>query len=321
MLTTMPAVRRAATAVAVLALLVAAPASADVAGSTLIAGDGELQRKNVGHLAATLTDASGPIAGQSVVFDFDSDGDGTAEAYPATTDGGGMARAEVVPTRAVGATAFTATWTAGVVSDTGAVTITDTTTMTLSSSNPSAGQVTDRVTVAAALVDSDGGAVAGGTVNFTIGSVGATATTASDGTATASIRLSAPAGEATVRAVFFGSSLFGSSADTAAFTIAKEDTALSLTSSGGGRDALALQATLAEDGAGLAGATVVFQSPSPSTGAAETLGTATTDAQGVARLTVPPRSFWVLRPDWPVTAAFAGDSNFHGSTATTTVAR
>ena len=315
--------RRAATAVAVLALLVAAPASAEDAGTALDATDGSLRRNSVGHLSATLTNGSGAVAAQQVTFAFDANGDGTTEAYTGTTDGAGVAYAEVLPTRPTGPAQFTVSWTDGTASasDTGVLTITDSTTVTLASSNPVAGQVTDRVTVSGTLTDSDGAPVAGTAVHFSVGSATASGTTDADGVATASLRLLAPAGSATLSATFFGTALYEFASDAEAFAVLKEDTSLSLITSGGGREPLTLQATLTEDGGGLPGATVVFESPSPSTGVPETLGTATTDSQGVARLTVAPRHFWLLRPDWPVTAMFAATDAFNGSTASATAGR
>ena len=315
--------RRVAAAVALTFSLLAAPAASAEGATTVTAGDGTLLRNRTGHLAATVTHGATPAAAQTVTFTVDMDGDGAHETYAATTNSSGTALVEVMPTRPVGAAEFTASWTDGAASaaDTGALTITDTTTTTLAVGNPMSGQVTDTVNVAATLTDSDGAAVGGAPVHVTIGGASATATTDQDGIATASVRLVAPVGESTLRAVYFGNALFGSSADTSSFIVSKEDTTLELVAAGGGRDPVVLAATLSEDGGTLAGKTIWFATQSKAKGSddIEVMGSAVTDPQGVARLTV--ASKYVGGSDRLFGAGFLGDDAFLESTGTTTVTR
>lgn len=80
-------------------------------GAVLTARDVVLRRNAAGSLSATLSNGAGrPIAGQTVIFSFDADGDGTSETYPATTGASGVASATVTPTRLVWPVAYAAAW-------------------------------------------------------------------------------------------------------------------------------------------------------------------------------------------------------------------
>jgi hypothetical protein len=85
-----------------------------VDGAVLTAFDAELVLMGSysgGYLTALLTAEAGPIPGQEVVFEFDSDGDGVDEIYVDYTDADGMASAEVTSLLPLGTTAtFSASW-------------------------------------------------------------------------------------------------------------------------------------------------------------------------------------------------------------------
>jgi VCBS repeat protein len=271
----------------------------------------KLSRNAAGVLSATLTNGAGdPIAGQQVTFSFDADGDGTEEAYDATTASDGAANAAVTPTRVVGAASYSASWDGlrAAAAGNADVTVTDTTSLTLDSANPSSGQVTDSVTVAATLADSDGAPLEGRTVGFSIGSASATAMTDASGRASATLVLPGPAGAETLTASFAGADFHGSSSDSSLFTIAKEDTILALSDAVAMRDAPAVaRATLTEaDGAALAGRAVEFFVNDRVYGWVS-LGTATTDAAGIASRGIPNQYSAQGRA---IRANFAGDASF-----------
>ena len=73
--------------------------------------DVTLTRNVPGTLAARLVNGAGqPIAGQTVVFAFDADGDATGEVYTATTGADGFAFAPVLPSRPIGAALYSVAW-------------------------------------------------------------------------------------------------------------------------------------------------------------------------------------------------------------------
>lgn len=136
-------------------------------GATLTAAAATVIRNQPGSLAATLLNGTGqPIANQTVVFTFDADGDGTAETYTGTTDAAGLASATVTATLPVGGATFTVAWDGlrGVTAEaTGAVTVTDTTQLTLADAVTPDGRPPLAV---ATLTDSDGAPLAGYTLTF-----------------------------------------------------------------------------------------------------------------------------------------------------------
>jgi len=107
-------------------------------------------------------------------------------------------------------------------SDTGDITIADSTRLVLDAGNPTSGQVTDDVTVGATLLDSDGAPIAGETVNFVIGSASTSGTTDDGGHVTVTITLQGPAGPSMLTASFEGQGLYGPSSSTAGFEVLKE---------------------------------------------------------------------------------------------------
>ena len=80
-------------------------------GATLVAADVAIRPHETGALSATLTDGTGSaIAGQTVRFHFDADGDGTDETYVGASGADGVALASVTPTGLLGAVAYSADW-------------------------------------------------------------------------------------------------------------------------------------------------------------------------------------------------------------------
>jgi len=291
-------------------------------GATLAAAAAELVRNQAGELVATLRNGAGAgIVGQAVTFAFDADGDGTSESYAGTTDADGVARAPVTPTRPVGSASFDASWDGlrGVAaSASGSVEVGDTTSISLDPENPAGGQVTDAVLVAATLLDSSGQPLEGRTLTFAIDAATATAITDSAGRASATLVLAGPARTTSLSAGFAGAGAYAASSSSAAFTVAHEDTSLALPDAVASKNARAVaRATLTEaDGAALAGRTVHF-AVADKVGGEEVvtvLGSATTDAAGVASLEIPPS--YVSPERRKLRARFDGDESFLAASAT-----
>jgi hypothetical protein len=286
--------------------------------ATLVAADAELTRNQAGALSATLAGAGGQaLAGQTVEFSFDADGNGTDESYQDATDASGLAEVTVTATRPVGAASFSASWDGGqaTATDTADVTVRDATTLTLDAGNPSSGQVTDQVTVGATLVNSDGAPLEGQTIDFSIGSAAGTGTTDASGHVAATLTLPGPAGDTTLAASFAGDGLHGSSDDSGAFTVNKEDTALDLADAVATKNRPAVaKATLTQDGLGVSGKTIEFFVRESKKGGFvwTSIGTAQTDASGVASKEVPVN--YVSKTKRAIRATFAGDADFLTST-------
>ncbi|MEX2546868.1 MAG: FG-GAP-like repeat-containing protein [Chloroflexota bacterium] len=289
-----------------------------IEGVTLTVGGASLSRNQPGTLSATLANADGPLSGQTVTFEFDADGVDGSENYSAITDPNGVAEATVEATRPVGPATVDASWDGvrATAADTGSIEIVDASALTLDGTNPTSGQVTDTVTVGATLVDSDGQPLENRSVAFSIGSASASATTDAAGHASASLTLQGPAGPSSIEASFGGDAQYGSSAASAAFDVLKEDTTLALADAVAPRRGNAVAtATLTEaDGAALSGQTIEFFVESKVKGktAWVSIGSAQTDATGVASVTVPARH--VSRQPRPIRAVFSGDALFLGST-------
>jgi hypothetical protein len=295
-------------------------------GAVLSTPPATLSRNVPGTLTATLANGVGePIAGQSVMFDFDADGDGIFETYVGVTDAAGTATVEVTATRPVGPASFTAEWDGvrAAASATGDVAVVDATTMTLDPANPPSGQVTDPVTVGATLTDSDGAPVAGKTVSFGIGPATASGTTDAAGHVSATIVLSGPAGDALLTASFAGDGPYGPSSDAVAFTVEAEATVLVLSDAiAFRRDPAAATATLTEeDGAPVEGAIVEFlvEVKVKKDLTLVSLGAVATAADGTATMEVPTK--YVSKSPRPIMAVFTGDGSFLGSTAGAVVYR
>lgn len=293
-------------------------------GATLDPGDGSLTRNQSGTLSASLANGEGePIPDQTVIFEFDADGDGTPEEYEGLTDDEGIASFSLTPTRPVGTYTFAVSWDGGhdvVATAIGSVTVGDTTTLVLDAGNPVDGQVTDPVIVAATLVDSDGQPVAGKTVSFAVGDASETAVTDGSGQAEAIVVLEGPAGSSTLAASFVGDEQYGPSSHQAPFTILHEDTVLTMPSPASDRNRQPVaEATLIEaDGAALEGKTVEFYLQVVERGetAYRLQGSAVTDLDGTASLTLGNHT-----SGRTIRAVFAGDHSFIGASAEAVVRR
>ena len=289
-------------------------------GAALAAADASLGRNVAGTLSAMLSNGAGdPMANQEVSFAFDADGDATDETYTATTDAAGLASVSVTATRPIGPATFSVSWDGlrATAADTGDVAVTDAAIVTLDAGNPATGQVSDAVTVGATLTDTDGAPIAGRTIDFAIGTATGTGTTDATGHASPSLTLAGPAGATTLSATFAGDTDYATATASVPFTVAKEDTTLVLADAVATKNTRAIAAaTLKEaDGAALAGRTVTFAAQEKLRNQLvwTTIGTATTDANGVARFEIPTK--YAQKTKTPIRAAFAGDTSFLASTA------
>jgi hypothetical protein len=205
----------------------------------------------------------------------------------------------------------------------GDVSVLDAAVITPAGTNPTAGQVTDAVTLAAALLDSDGGPIAGRLLTFAIGGASQSATTGADGSASATLTLVGPAGAVGLQVTFAGDPSYGATTAFASFTIEKETTTLTLTTAPAIRNASAqASATLREaDGTAIGGAVVAFYAETQQRNVTTFthIGSATTDASGVASYAVP--SKYVSTKPRRIEARFAGDTNFLPSSAAGAVVR
>jgi len=174
----------------------------------------------------------------------------------------------------------------------------------------------EAVTVGATLVDTDEAPVVGQTISFAIGAATGTGTTDASGHAIATLTLQGAAAATTLGASFAGAGAYGRSSASASFVVLKEDTTLTLADAVGTKNARAIaQATLAEaDGAKLSGKAIQFfvQEKVKNNLVWTPLGTAVTDANGVASLVIPARYVSTLMR--PIRATFAGDTSFLAST-------
>ena len=144
------------------------------------------------------------------------------------------------------------------------------------------GQYSDDATVQALLVDDNGRPLADAPVTFELGSNSVPTTTNESGVATAVLPLTDAPGTYAVSVSYADET--GSTNDAADFTIEREDTALSLGSEGkGSKTTWVATLTDADSGAGIAGRTIEFFADGTS------VGTATTDDNGTASLSPPPR--------------------------------
>lgn len=186
---------------------------------------------------------------------------------------------------------------------------------------PTRGDYNDAVTPSATLTDTSvnpPAGVGGVSVNFTLGTQVCSGTTDTSGKATCSpMTLSqAPGSVNSVDVSFAGNGTYLPSSTTPApqFTINKEETALSITSTNVlPSNGVSVSAKLLEDGSTVPnpnGQTVTFTA-TPSGGGSPASGTGTIDATGTAKATLP-----LPVGSYAVTASFAGDNDYLGSTAT-----
>lgn len=169
------------------------------------------------------------------------------------------------------------------------------------------GQVTDQATLAARLT-SAGEPVPGKGISFLLnGEEVGSATTDQGGRASTTVALSGPAGAKDLTARFAGDDEYTADDATAAFSVAREDSSLTLTIEQTKKSTV-LTAVLTETDAarGLADRQIVFSV------AGGDVGSATTDGTGAASLTL---TKGIVRRGSRVTADFGGDDSFLGAAA------
>ncbi|MFN2594479.1 MAG: hypothetical protein ABR579_06280 [Actinomycetota bacterium] len=169
-------------------------------------------------------------------------------------------------------------------------------------SGDTSGQTTDTAHLSATLTGPNG-PLAGRTVDFTFdGKHAGNATTDESGVATVAVTLSGPARTTTQSASYAGDAENGGSTADGSFEITHEDTVTGLTVGPKTQGSYLLSAKLSEaDGNPLAGKTITFAADGV------TVGTAVTDANGVATMTAKVKS--------TAQASFAGDDTYNSSSA------
>jgi predicted outer membrane repeat protein len=181
------------------------------------------------------------------------------------------------------------------------------------------GQYSDPATLKATLADNGGGSLQGAflggkTVACAIGSQSASGSTGSTGVASMTLTLRQAATTPTVGCSFAGSDLYlGSSSSPVAFSVAREATALALTSSNAlPVGSVTVKATLVEEDTiplSPAGQAVIF-SATPTGGGSAVTATGTVDATGAAsaKLSLPAGAYSLV-------ASFGGDSYYKPATS------
>jgi hypothetical protein len=161
------------------------------------------------------------------------------------------------------------------------------TVVSFAAGSATAGQFSDTAGVRAKVTDDDGHALSGVDLVFDLAdgaSVPATSTTDADGIATTSLSLQGKAGSYDLIARYAESDYYNLGQTTSAFTIGKEDAKTVLTVAGSSSSrTFSAKVTEVDGGTGLAGVVVQFLQNGKS------VGTATTNANGVATLTSPPK--------------------------------
>ena len=186
--------------------------------------------------------------------------------------------------------------------------------------SPPTGGVFGDTTSVTAVLTSGGSGLGGVSVTISIGGSARAATTAADGSVTVAVPLAAVPGPATVSAAFAGDDAFQPAGDSAPFTVAQAPTTLSPFTAQlpgvipGGDTGLKTTLAAAVGGASqpLSLQSVLVTVSGPGGSQASSL---TSDYLG--RVTVPPTD---LPPGtYSVTAVFAGDATYAGSTRTGTL--
>jgi hypothetical protein len=229
------------------------------------------------HIAATLTDASGPVAGATLTFDFQ----GTS--YGATTDGSGVARKDVPVAGPAGDTRLAARYggddNRGPTSSSTTFTVTrDDATLSFEPTSASSARIGSQATFVAKLSDS-AGPVAGAAVLFDFQGSSYEATTGGDGVASKAVTVTGPPGTTQVKARFIGDDSRSAASATTGFTVSLNDSTLSFepasASSGQIGDEATLIAKLTDPTGPVPGASLRFDFQGSSY-------RATTGANGVA---------------------------------------
>jgi hypothetical protein len=175
-----------------------------------------------------------------------------------------------------------------------------------------AAQTTDSARLSASLTSEDR-AVSGAEVVFELdGSEVATATTDDNGVASATVPVQGPARESTVTVSYAGNAERDGSSDEAAFSVLREQTALGLTITAAKNPVATATLTDGDSGNGIGGRRITFSSSGVQ------FATAETNSTGAASTTIPkPYS----KAGTTITATFAGDDFFEGSSAQAVVPR
>jgi len=282
-----------------------------IEGSHLDMSGRVLWRGSEETVSAALHNGAGQaLAGQTVTFTGDLNGDGTGETYTGTTDATGVAHVTVTPTALPGtAISVQAHWDSlnTVVADATSTFPVNTTTAISLAGNPGSGLLTQPVTVEATLTDSaDSTPIAGATLHFAIGGDTADAITNASGFASTPITLTGGAGtrDLVVTADATGGRTAGRASQP--FEVQRDPTGLLVDTPASTDvhvgDAITLGATLRdEQGNPVPGATLSMSfSPDQTT-------TVTTDATGHATWDVA-----VIEPVGvkPFTVEYAGDGTY-----------
>ena len=187
------------------------------------------------------------------------------------------------------------------------------TTLTITDASQDSGQYSDATMLQAQLLDEAGAPVTGRELSFGLTGGGGertyTATTDDNGLAMVTPVLDLVPGDYQVTVSFAGAEDLAASSAAGAFLVEKEDTVVSLVTTGQGSKR-SLQATTADgdSGEGIAGVPVEFFADGSS------IGTVTTDGRGVARLDIPAR-YRGGHHDFE--ARFAGNDFYRSATGTT----
>ena len=231
--------------------------------------------------SAKLTDEVGnAVGGEALAFTF------AGKTLGATTDNDGIASVTTTLTESPGAYTVSVAhaeneWFEASSASTPFTVTKEDTVLRLTDASATSGDYSDSATFEARLAE-DGGALEGRGVTFTFAGQKFAATTDSNGIARVTTTLSQDPGTYPIGVSYAGNSLFEGSSDAGSLQVTKEDSKLDLVVHGNGRRR-ALIATLTDfdSGAGIGGRAVRFF------GDGELIGTATTDADGVARLLAP----------------------------------
>lgn len=173
------------------------------------------------------------------------------------------------------------------------------------------GAATDGAHLSATLTGASG-PLEGRSITFTFdGSDAGSATTDANGVATVSVNLTGPPRQTTQAASYAGDADHSGSSAEGSFEITHEDTSMTLTLGPKSRSAYPATATLTEpdDGTAVAGKTITFSADGT------VLGTATTDANGIARFLI---TFKNKAPS-TAQATYGGDDTYNGSSAQATI--
>lgn len=262
---------------------------------------------DVVQVQAQLTVNGSPLPTEKLTFTLGSGGPSCS----ATTDPSGNATCPLTPTQAAGVykltTAFYGDATYGANSITTPFTVTlEETAVALTASSATSSDFDDPATVQAQLT-TDGNAFPNAQIKFVLGSGANTetclATTDNNGFASCSITPTQQAGPYTLTASFMSDGFYAASSASSSFTIKKEETSVSFTSSSptviANNHATTFSATLKEDGTtSIVGRTITISIGSQSCSAGPT------DATGTASCSVTLNQ--ALGPG-TISASFAGD--------------